>query len=296
MLSILIPTYNYNVFPLVNEIHKQFSKLEIPFEIRVYEDGSDIDFETRKFLEDFDRVYYKKFNKRQGRTKMRHLLAEEAKYPRLLFLDADVFPKNRFFAAKLIKELENFPSQVYFGGITVAPSPPSPSKILRWKYGKERESLPLEIRKKHPYKSLISGALLIEKNTFLPVSNKIKDLNKYGLDIYFSYLLKQEKAKVRHYDNPVMHLGLEDSEVFLKKTEKAVETLYFLIKTKKIPVNYSKLGEKYNQIKKAGLCGLSRFFYKIFKKACYKNLLSNHPSLYIFDLYKLCYFCTISKK
>ena len=40
MLSILIPTYNYNVFPLAQSIHKQCSDIDIDFEIIVLDDAS----------------------------------------------------------------------------------------------------------------------------------------------------------------------------------------------------------------------------------------------------------------
>ena len=40
MLSVLIPTYNYNAFELVNELHKQLLKSEVLFEIICIDDGS----------------------------------------------------------------------------------------------------------------------------------------------------------------------------------------------------------------------------------------------------------------
>lgn len=40
MLSILIPTYNYNVVPLVLELQKQCLEYKIHFEIIVFDDGS----------------------------------------------------------------------------------------------------------------------------------------------------------------------------------------------------------------------------------------------------------------
>ena len=296
MLSILIPTYNYNVYPLAKELHKQFSKLGVEFEIRIYEDASIQKFETNDLLKDLDHIVYKSLKKNLGRTKLRHLLATEAQYNQLLFIDADMFPKDRFYATKTLKVLERVPANVHFGGIQVPPSPPSPKKILRWKYGKEREALPLEQRRKNPYRSIISSHLLIKKEVFLQVSNKIKDFNRYGLDIYFSYLLKKQKAKVYHYNNPLMHLGLEDSDVFIKKTQDAVETLYFLIKNSYIPRDYSKLGKLGLRLKKFKLCGMLSLLFHSFNKICLKNLLSTNPSLGTFDLYKLCYFCKISQK
>jgi glycosyltransferase involved in cell wall biosynthesis len=295
MISVLIPTYNYNVYPLVKEIHKQLSKQGIDFEIRVYDDASQISFETEEFLQILPKVVYKKFKTNVGRTRIRHLLAIDALYSQLLFLDADMFPKDRFFVAKMIKTWQNTPADIYFGGIQVPPSPPSPQKTLRWKYGKERESLPVEERKKNPYKSIISGAIFINKETFLQASEKLKDINRYGLDIYFSYLLKEKKAVVHHYNNPIMHLGLEDSSVFISKTKEAVETLYFLLKHNLIPSYYSKLGKTGCRLKKYNLCKMVGRIYSFFHQLCYKHLISSSPSLAIFDLYKLCYFCKISR-
>ncbi len=44
MLSILIPTYNFDCSKLCNDLHVQATKLGIEFEIRVYDD-----FSTKKF-------------------------------------------------------------------------------------------------------------------------------------------------------------------------------------------------------------------------------------------------------
>ena len=41
MLSILIPTYNYDITKLVTDLHQQATDLEIVFEIIVMEDGSE---------------------------------------------------------------------------------------------------------------------------------------------------------------------------------------------------------------------------------------------------------------
>ena len=43
MLSILIPTYNYNIAPLVNELFLQCELIpNLNFEILVYDDGSQL--------------------------------------------------------------------------------------------------------------------------------------------------------------------------------------------------------------------------------------------------------------
>ena len=40
MLSILIPTYNYNVYPLVSELQRQCLESKIEFEILCQDDAS----------------------------------------------------------------------------------------------------------------------------------------------------------------------------------------------------------------------------------------------------------------
>ena len=47
MLSILIPVYNYNVVPLVLELHKQCLECEIDFEIFCQDDESNSDLNTK---------------------------------------------------------------------------------------------------------------------------------------------------------------------------------------------------------------------------------------------------------
>ena len=42
MLSILIPTYNYNVYPLVMELKSQADELDLSYEILVQDDASKI--------------------------------------------------------------------------------------------------------------------------------------------------------------------------------------------------------------------------------------------------------------
>ncbi len=294
MISVLIPLYNYNVYPLVKEIHKQISKQGIDFEILVYDDASTKLFEVNNLIKELENVKYKKLNKNVGRTKIRHILGEEAKYNNLLFLDADVFPKDRFFITKFIKEIEKFPDfEVYYGGTSVPDNIINSKSVLRHKFGVERESQDLNNRRIKPYLSIISQAFLIKKDVFLNISENIKDLRMYGLDIYFSFLLKKNSVRVHHFNNQIIHLGIEENEQFIEKTNKAIQTLNYLIKKGLINSNYSKLGRTTYKIKRLHLCFLFSFFYRFISPLLLFNLKSNKPILFLFDIYKLFYFCKI---
>jgi len=290
MISVLIPTYNYNVYPLVKEMHKQLSKSGIDFEILVYDDASTQTFETTELLLELDNVRYQKMPKNLGRLALRYKMAQDARYDKVLFTDADMFPKDRFFIAKILKTMEKEAADVYFGGIQVPENPPSADRILRWKYGKERESLPVEERKKRPYKSLLCGSILIDKNVFLTDAKPMLAIKKYGLDTYFSYLLKQHQRKILHYHNPIMHLGLEPNLVFLNKTKEAVETYHYLIQQKLMPPGYIKLTETGEKIKNILPYPIRRLIFKIKRPFLEWQLLSKHPVLFFFDVYKLLYY------
>ncbi|MBP7612167.1 MAG: glycosyltransferase, partial [Paludibacter sp.] len=53
MISILIPTYNYNITHLVTDLHQQAMETYVDFEIIVVEDGSTLSIEENKTVADF---------------------------------------------------------------------------------------------------------------------------------------------------------------------------------------------------------------------------------------------------
>ena len=94
MLSILIPTYNYSVVNLVNQLQKQAIEAAFVFEIIVVDDFSNnlLIIEQNNKINQLDFCQFIKNEKNIGRTASRNLLANKAKYESLLFLDADVLP------------------------------------------------------------------------------------------------------------------------------------------------------------------------------------------------------------
>jgi len=294
MISILIPTYNYNVYPLVHEMHKQASKSGIDFEILVYDDASTQDFDLKKLFNKLDGVSYKYFSKNLGRVPMLQQLINDAKYEMLLTMDADVFPKDRFYFRKLIDEIDKVDADLYYGGTSVPEQAPDKDKILRWKFGKERESPSLSYRKVHPYNTIVCQSTVVKKEVFLLFLDKLllaKDY--YGLDIYYSYLLKKASKKVHHYNNMVTHLGFDSNKDFIEKSKIAINTYHYLYSNRLVDQKHIKLinfTEKYAPL---GLCLALKPIKLLFTKFIEKNLQSTNPSLFLLDIYKLIYYCSI---
>lgn len=295
MISILIPTYNYNAFPLVSILHEQLENEKVDYEIICLDDGSqNFHFENQS-INSLRNCSYSILDKNIGRSSIRNLLAKKAKFEHLLFLDADVIPVHENFISTYISYI-NSDEKVVYGGICYQQKKPKKSQVLRWVYGNSREALSVKDRNKNIYLSFLTLNFLISKSIFEKVCFNGNIPNLRHEDTLFSYDLKRTNVKLIHIDNPTIHNGLESSEVFLKKSKESLIGLDYLIENKLISSNYIRLSEKYKMLKKYHLTGLYLVFYNTFKKSFLNNLLGKNPSLFIFDLFRLGFFCDLKTK
>ena len=293
MLSILIPTYNYNAFPLVEELYKQASLAGIPFEVRCIDDASSsFDVENKK-INLLAHCNYRKLPENIGRSKIRNLLAQEAQFDWLLFLDVDVIPKSQEFIAAYIPYL-NDKIKTVNGGICYQEVKPEKNKVFRWLYGKNREAKPCLERQINPYVSFLTLNFLIHKSIFSVVKFNESIPNLRHEDTLFSYDLKKNNIIVEHIDNPVYHLGLDTFDVAIKKENESIIALKHLLDNQLIDPNYIKISKVFSIVNKLKLTQVFGVFYVITKKLFLKNLSSNKPSLFVFDLYRLGYICKLN--
>jgi glycosyltransferase involved in cell wall biosynthesis len=280
MLSILIPVYNYTVLPLVNELVKQCNVSGITFEILCQDDASNSQENT--INQEVNLIPNCSFFINEinlGRGKNINSLAQKAVYDWLLILDCDTFPANATFIQNYVDVISDSSENVLFGGIIYQDKKPEKEQLLRWVYGQKRET-----------SAILTSNLWIKKDVFLqyPFDDSI---TKYGYeDLCFFSVLKKNNLEISLIENPTFHMNLETSEVFLNKTKTALENLFFLYNSKKISRESSKIIKTFELLKKLQL---TRFFAFLFKKNQNKierNLLSETPSLFLFDLYKLGYF------
>jgi hypothetical protein len=295
MLSILIPTYNYNTFPLVLELHKQCLDCEIEYEILCQDDASGSNWNTEnKKINSLNNCSFFINNSNLGRGKNINSLVEKSKYGVLLLMDCDTFPTQNDFIQNYCKEIPK--ASVVFGGIQYEKKTPSKEQLLRWVYGNNRESISLENRNKNPSNNALTSNLLIKKKIIsqYPFDTTI---TKYGYeDLCFLSVLKTKNLKVSHIDNPSYHLNLETSILFLEKTKTAIENLVYIINSGKFPSIESKINSAYIILKKLKLVGIAASIFNKTESKIISNLLSERPSLFLFDLYKLGYYCKIQSK
>jgi glycosyltransferase involved in cell wall biosynthesis len=115
MLSILIPTYNYDCFSLIKELKKQADELEIMYEIIVQDDFSQRCVEENSKINSLQNCRFQINNENLGRTKNRTNLVYNAQFDLVLFLDSDVFPEKNTFLKDYLKTYKKVKG-VIFGG------------------------------------------------------------------------------------------------------------------------------------------------------------------------------------
>ncbi len=285
MLSILIPIYNYNASSLILDLIEQAKGLEIPTEIICYDDNSEPNLAlANKWLEEADEVSYKVLPVNVGRSAIRNQLAKAATFPYLLYLDCDSGILSETFLSQYLSHLHE--NKIICGGRNYSSSPPHESKLrLHWLYGTNKESRPIQTRQAHPFRYFHTNNFIIPKCAFEKISFD-ETIQSYGYeDLLFAEIANGIGLSVMHIDNPVMHMELQHADNFLSKTAIAVSNL---IQLNKQGYNLnSKLENTARWIKRLGLSGLYKWYYRQNAKAIESNLKSENPSLTKLDFFKL---------
>ncbi len=288
MISILIPVYNYYIEPLIQNLLIQLKSVDYKWEILLSDDLSDNAFriQNSEFVNKVNNLHVKLFhqNTNIGNGPNRNYLIEKASYDWLLFLDADVLAVNSNFISNYMNTMRTTTLEIIAGNIIYDTRNPLPC-LLRWKYGKEKEQVSLSVRKKKPILN-VRGANFAIKRELATKFNFLILLENYGL-VDTRFFLQFDKNQICVIENPVYHLGIEENDVFLKKTKKAIANALFLLNKNDEPSVQITIVSNYKKVRflKRPLAKIYSRFYLNFER----NLLSENPSVFIFQLYKLLY-------
>ena len=290
MLSLLIPTYNYNVLPLVLELQRQSKDCKIEYEIIVLDDGSNTIFSENQQINSFENCKYIVNEVNLGRASNINKLVELSKFEYVLILEADAFPSQKSYIQSYVKAIHLHP-QAVFGGVIYSSKKPIQGNLLRWIYGNSRESKSLEHRIKDPLDIVFSWNLLLKKSVFLNILFD-SSITTYGFeDLVFLKKLKKNQIKIVQIENILIHQNEEQSTVFIDKSKTAVLNLIELYQKNVLVATDSNLLHAFETVKNVQLLSLSTFLFTRYEQYLVKNLLSEKPSLFLFDLYRLGYFC-----
>jgi hypothetical protein len=295
MLSILIPIYNYNAYPLVLELHKQCLECGIDFEILCQDDASnsELNLENEK-INSLSNCNFTELEVNIAHRQNRNFLANKAQYENLLFIDGDSIIIRNNYILSYISCLTNF--DIVYGGRLHPELCPSNNQTLRWKYGKFIEDKTVEKRNLAPFQSLLFNNTVIKKDCF----DKVKfdsHLTKYGHDdTQLSCQLNQLNLKLKHIDNPVEHGDIDSNVAYIKKSKSSLENLIVLFDDGKINKDFSRLISLLVVLNRFNLSFLISKFYNKIEDSLIKNLESDNPNLLFYNVFRIGYLCKVSSE
>lgn len=300
MLSVNIPVYNIEVLSLIKQLTAQAKRLQISYEIRVYDDGSDeIIKSLNKNIGAIENVVYVELKENLGRAAIRNKMGLESVYENLLFIDADSFLVNENYLQNFIQQIKA--KRILCGGTSYSiKKPKEEQKLLRWFYGQKREAVSANKRNRNKGFIITSNNFLIGKDVFQQIHFRA-DLKSYGHeDTLLGYDLYKNDFEIFHIQNPVEHTGLESSHLFIQKTKLALKNLLLVSedllngeKDFRRQVNFLKM---YSRITLIIPAKFLRWCFNRYEEQMEVNLKSQKPNLRCFDFYKLTYYSTLKNR
>jgi glycosyltransferase involved in cell wall biosynthesis len=290
MLSICIPTYNFDSRPLLSDLLKQIQQSSEKIELLVMDDASEESVQSL-YKELDTRIQFIQLKENVGRSKIRNLLAKEATHDYLLFIDGDSSILSDVFLTNYLVELKKQPAiAVFCGGSVYADQAASSEEMLRWKYSKAREKKSAVFLKEFPYQSFTSNNFIIKKEVFLNILFEER-LTQYGHeDTLFGFELKQKGISIQHLNNPVLNGDLDSNTHFLEKTRLGISNLLKILDLIDYDEQFIRLLpllRTYFKIKLFGLEIFLRWWFKANRKRLEKKFKQGKGSLLAFDFYRL---------
>lgn len=289
MISVLIPVFNNDISILISDLQYQRTRDSIPCEIVVFDDASIESIRSANRNICFENgIVYKELVKNCGRIEIRKQLAHAAQFEWILFIDSDSRIVKQSFLKQYLDWVGSFDAIV--GGTIYDNEMPPCSKRLHWKYGKHRE---ITNDNKRTFRT---NNFCIRKSLFKQIEIPV-GIKGYGHeDTYIGIQLERFGIQVQYIDNPVLHLGIENTPVFIAKSENALKNLLELQKhvDEKTLRKHVTLYDFYCKLR--SLPQLVFLVYSFIKPLVERNLNSCNPGLFYFDLYRLNRLMKLAKK
>lgn len=293
--------------------------ISLGFEIIFADDGS-ADATARQrnaIIAQLPYCQYIERPKNVGRSAIRNFLAHTAHYSHLIFLDGDVAIKRGNFVQTYLahrNDADVIIGTLHFSRMQVAcdtaediightkrakeETKKTTEPVLyddNLKYRYEQQFLakhPVKKRMQQPYASFRTTNFMVRRDLLLAYPFD-ETFHEYGYeDTLFGKQLKEHGATLIHLDNAATIADYEDNATFVAKTEESLRTLAAHAHQLQ---GYSTLLQTVNKLKRLHLQPLIAFAFGLFKGLLHKNLCSNSPSVFLFNVYKLGYYINLTR-
>ena len=293
MLSILIPTYNYDCTRLVGDLHRQAERLGVTYEIIVADDASPIPAykERNRAINALAHCRLIELEENVGRARIRNRLADEAQHEWLLFMDADAEVMSDSFIANYLAHTTTG-AEVICGGLCHADALPSPEVSLRYAYERRADRRRAACyRAQRPYEQFITFCFMVNAKLFQSIRFDER-ITEYGHeDTLFGVELENRQVKILHIDNPMCQGGIETNAEFLEKTRAALRNLASM---EEVMQGHSTLLDAYRWLHRMRLTRCMARWFARKERWLTQRLTQENPSLVLFFVYKLGYYCELA--
>ena len=289
-LSVIIPSRDMPCYPLVEELHRQLTSSKVDdWEIIVADDGSD----SIEAKYSFDKarqlpcVRWEVLSKSRNRGEMRNRLPGLARYEWLLEINSNVMPVSKDFISSYVVEMQKN-VDVVCGGVTSMYIAGNLRAMDESDYAKRHSS---EERNSNPFLSFRNTNVLARKDVYSKVRYD-ESIREYGYeDLAFGAALKRAGMTVHYIDNPVKYVLDESNATYVEKTETALHTLSRLSAEQQ---SLSVLHRWAETLRCCGLSGVVVLWHYLFSTIERKSLCGHHPRLWVFRIYKLGYYLSLT--
>ena len=288
-LSVLIPAYNCNCLPLVEQLLPLLQSDVNAYEVIVSDDATTNPeiIKANEAINQLPGCRYILKTENAGSAANRNYLGAISQYPLLLFLDCDISIPDRSF----LKQYLSTPMDgVVNGGISIIDDVQL-HQNLRYRYEKaEIPSHTAVMRQANRYQHFRSTNFMITRSAFEKCPFDERFTRSGYEDVLYGKMLKQQHINVVHIDNPVLMTKFENNPDYVMKIERSLRTLHTFRNELR---GYSRLLTLVSGIHLSIVRNLIRLWHQVFKKAERRNLCGSRPSLWVFKLYRLGYYLCI---
>ena len=292
MISVLIPTYNYTCYKLVSDIHEQLELSGVKYEVIVAEDGSkdQVAIIANHKIEELSNCRHIIRTENLGRAGIINYLISEAKGEWCIIMDSDARVVTDNFVSIYIENVKD-DADLVIGSLVNPDTLPHPDATLRYIYEKAAESYhTVEYRNRHVYERFTTFNFMGRRSVLLEVPFDER-CTEYGFeDTLMGVEMRRKGKRVKHIENPLMHLGFDSNEVFLNKTRTALRSLK---KIEQDMLPYTRMGKMIRKIEKLHMKPVVRMCYSLLCPLIVYNLSGKHPNLKLFAFYKLGYYLSL---
>jgi glycosyltransferase involved in cell wall biosynthesis len=218
-LSVLIPSYRDDATPLLERLLDE-TRNGLNVEIMIYDDGTG-DEKINAGLAAICKnsgtsvsLFFADLNK--GRSAARNHLVDNARADWVLFLDADMRPQSDDFLDIYLAKINKDNADIVFGGFTVPDQKQSGDTELHRAFSQSSDCLDAATRTAKGPQYVASSNLCVRKSV-LKTEPFDTGFTGWGWEDSEWAARVAKKYKLKHLDNPALHLGLESTETLLSR-------------------------------------------------------------------------------